>query len=280
MQSGLETSWRAGWTRFWQMSELARAKVNLSLHITGKRADGYHLLDSIVVFPEVGDVLQHESSGLRITGPFGTGLARRDNLVTKAAALVGKAADVHLEKNLPVASGIGGGSADAAATLRLLAKGEVPNGLSLGADVPACVISKPLRMQGIGEQLTLLPKLPNYAIILANSGEPVSTSAVFAALERVDNPAGAPLPEGLSTAAFFSFIATQRNDMQPVAERLCPSITDVLAALTSQKNCALARMSGSGGTCFGLFDSLIEAENAAAEMKRAQPSWWVVAAKG
>jgi 4-diphosphocytidyl-2-C-methyl-D-erythritol kinase len=262
------------------MSELARAKVNLSLHITGKRADGYHLLDSIVVFPEVGDVLRRGSKGLSFSGPFALDLPFRKNLVRDAAALLGALPDIFLEKNLPIASGIGGGSADAAATLRLLAKGEVPDGLSLGADVPACVISKPLRMQGIGEQLTLLPKLPEYAIILANSGEPVSTAAVFAALKRVDNPAGAALPEGLSAAAFFSFIATQRNDMQPAAERLCPSISKVLSALNSQENCALARMSGSGGTCFGLFETLSEAEDAAAEMRCAQPNWWVVAAKG
>lgn len=261
------------------MSELARAKVNLSLHITGKRPDGYHLLDSIVVFPEIGDILQRGGTGLRISGPFGAGLSTRDNLVQKAAALLGVPADIHLEKNLPVASGIGGGSADAAATLRLLANRAVPDGLSLGADVPACVLSKPLRMQGIGEQLTLSPPLPDYAIVLVNSGDSVSTAAIFAALKRVDNPAGAAVPEGLSATEFFSFIATLRNDMQPVAEKICPSITHVLAALKSQPNCALSRMSGSGGTCFGLFERLGEAEKAAAEIKRAQPTWWVVAAK-
>lgn len=262
------------------MSELARAKVNLSLHITGKRADGYHLLDSIVVFPEVGDVLRREGEGLSLSGPFAEGLSRTDNLVTKAAALLGKAPNIHLEKNLPVASGIGGGSADAAAALRLLSNGPPPNGLSLGADVPACVLSKPLRMQGIGEQLTLLPPLPSFAIVLVNSGAPVSTAAVFKALEIIDNPTGNPLPEGLSTPAFFQFIASQRNDMQPAAMQLCPSIGTVLAALKAQPNCALARMSGSGGTCFGLFENVEKAENAARHIQQAQPNWWVVAARG
>ena len=262
------------------MSELARAKVNLSLHITGKRADGYHLLDSIVVFPEYGDVLRRGSKGLSISGPFSAGLSLTDNLVTDAAALLGHAPDIHLEKNLPVASGIGGGSADAAATLRLLASGELPDALALGADVPACLISKPLRMQGIGEQLSLLPALPDYAILLVNTGEPVSTGAVFAALETVDNPSGLALPSGLTTADFFSFIARHRNDMQSAAIQICPSISDVLAALTHQPSCGLARMSGSGGTCFGLFNTLADAERAAAEIKRAEPNWWVVAAKG
>lgn len=262
------------------MSELARAKVNLSLHITGKRADGYHLLDSIVVFPEVGDVLQRGGKGLRISGPFGAGLSADDNLVQKAAALLGVPPDIHLEKNLPVASGIGGGSADAAATLRLMADGALPDGLSLGADVPACLLSKPLRMQGIGEQLTLLPPLPDYAIVLVNSGDPVSTAAIFAGLKRVDNSASMDIPADLTAPEFFAFLTKQRNDMQQAATQICPSISNVLAALKSQKGCALARMSGSGGTCFGLFETLAQAKNAAAEIKRTEPAWWAVAAKG
>jgi len=265
---------------FWRMSELARAKVNLSLHITGKRKDGYHLLDSIVVFPEVGDVLRRGGEGLRLSGPFAVGLSTEGNLVTKAAALLGKAPDIHLVKNLPVASGIGGGSADAAATLRLLADGPLPEALSLGADVPACVLSKPLRMQGIGERLTRLPALPDYAIVLVNSGEGVSTAAVFGALEGVDNPVGQGLPAGLSTAEFFAHIAAQRNDMQAAAMGVCPSIACVIAALKAQPDCALARMSGSGGTCFGLFESLEKAEKAARKIQRAAPNWWVVAARG
>lgn len=262
------------------MNELARAKVNLSLHITGKRDDGYHLLDSIVVFPEIGDVLTRSHAGLRISGPFAAGLSSADNLVRHAAALLGTSPDIHLEKKLPIASGIGGGSADAAATLRLLSQGTVPDGLSLGADVPACVISKPLRMQGVGERLTLLPPLPDFAIVLINAGEPVSTAEVFARLSRVDNPAGQLPPQGLTTQDFFAFVAALRNDMQAVARQISPAISLVLAALDTQPDCALARMSGSGGTCFGLFETLPKAQAAAAKIKALQPEWWVVAAKG
>ena len=261
------------------MPELARAKVNLSLHVVGKREDGYHLLDSIVVFPDFGDELRQEGSGFDISGPFANGLPVAGNLVTRAADMLGVKAGLHLVKNLPVASGIGGGSADAAATLRLLARGAVPDGAALGADVPACVISKPLRMQGIGERLTLLPPLPDYAIVLANNGEPVSTPQVFKALKSIENSESPPLPAGLDATGFFAFIAAQRNDMQSAAISICPGIDDVLEALAKQSDCALARMSGSGGTCFGLFATLEQAEQAAGKIRQEHPEWWVVAAR-
>jgi len=262
------------------MQQLARAKVNLSLHVVGKRDDGYHLLDSIVVFPEIGDLIRLEGTGLSISGPFGAGLSTTGNLVTQAAALVGREdAGLHLIKNLPVESGIGGGSADAAATLRLLSLGSVPNGAELGADVPACVLSKPLRMQGIGEQISLLPKLPGFAMVLVNNGEAVSTPQVFKALKNVKNAKSPPLPEGLAAQEFFKFVATQRNDMQAAATEICPSITETLHALRLHSTCALARMSGSGGTCFGLFEHLAQAERAAETIRRDHPNWWVVAAR-
>lgn len=260
------------------MQELARAKVNLSLHIIGKREDGYHLLDSLVVFPEVGDVLRQTKAGFTISGPFASELSGEDNLVQRAAALLNIKTGFHLEKNLPVASGIGGGSADAAAALRLLSAGKVPDGMALGADVPACVLSMPLRVQGIGEQLSLLPALPEFAIVLVNAGEPVSTPRVFAALGSVNNAPGEALPTGLSRADFFSFIAAQRNDMQAAATKICPRILNVLTALDAQPECALARMSGSGGTCFGLFENLDKARRAASAIQQAEPDWWVVAA--
>lgn len=264
------------------MQELARAKVNLSLHITGKRSDGFHLLDSIVVFPEIGDVLHLGGEGLSISGPFGHGLPVAGNLVTRAAELLGVAANITLEKNLPVASGIGGGSADAAAALRLLARHfqkPLPDGASLGADVLACLVSKPLRMQGIGEQITLLPPLPKFAILLVNSGAPVSTPEVFGALKSVENTKSPALPVVQTQHEFFSFIAAQRNDMQEAALRICPSIAEVLAALTALPNCRLSRMSGSGGTCFGLFNTAAQAEQAAEEINRNNPDWWVAAAR-
>lgn len=261
------------------MQELARAKVNLCLHIIGRRADGYHRLDSIVVFPEIGDVLTLEGEGLRISGPFAEGLSITDNLVQQAADLLGVKADIHLVKNLPVASGIGGGSADAAAALRLLAKGALPSGEELGADVPACLLSKPLQMQGIGEQLKLLPRLPDFAIVLANAGVAISTPAVFRAMKNRENPACAPLPASLSQNAFFEYIRAQRNDMQAAAIDICPEINEVLAVLASQPDCAVARMSGSGGTCFGLFRTLAEAKRAAESIASHHPDWWVVTAR-
>jgi len=260
------------------MQELARAKVNLCLHITGRRDDGYHLLESIVVFPQIGDLLVQEGEGFHISGPFAEGLSRTDNLVLRAAKMLGVKTGLHLVKNLPVASGIGGGSADAAAALRLLANGTPPDGAALGADVPACLISQPLRMRGIGDKLDLLPPLPDYAMVLANAGVPVSTPEVFAALKNSQNPPCASLPAGLSQRVFFEFIASQRNDLQAPALALCPEIAAVLAALKAQPTCALARMSGSGGTCFGLFQTVAEAEAAAEEISRHNPLWWVVAA--
>ena len=261
------------------MQELARAKVNLSLHITGRRTDGYHLLDSLVVFPEIGDVLRRQGEGLTISGPFSGSLSTHNNLVLRAASLLGVNAGLHLEKNLPVASGIGGGSADAAATLRLLGSGQtILNPESLGADVPACLLSKPLRMRGIGDQINLLPALPKFAIVLVNAGAPVATPEVFGALEGVDNAASPDLPATLSRPEFFAFITAQRNDMQAAALAICPSIAEVISALIAQPDCEVARMSGSGGTCFGLFENLEKAERAAAKIKHTKPDWWVAAA--
>ncbi len=262
------------------MQELARAKVNLSLHVLGRRADGMHLLDSIVVFPEIGDVVRLTDGGFTISGPFGSALSTTDNLVLKTGALMGRPSGYHLEKNLPVASGIGGGSADAAAVVRLLFRGELPDMLPLGADIPACVISRPLRMQGVGEHLTRLPPLPGFSMVLANSGAAVSTAAVFNALKNIDNPPAPDLPAWLELPALFSYLAALRNDLQDAAISLCPDISLVLRALSDQPDCALARMSGSGGTCFGLFETLAQAKQAAQVIKRQNPDWWVVAARG
>ncbi|MCF6272701.1 MAG: 4-(cytidine 5'-diphospho)-2-C-methyl-D-erythritol kinase [Rhodobacteraceae bacterium] len=265
------------------MRELARAKVNLSLHVVGKRDDGFHLLDSIIVFPDVADELELVKKGFSISGPFGKGLPKTGNLVQRAAEFLGYEGGILLEKNLPVASGIGGGSADAAAALRLISRvtGQaLPDGAALGADVPACLLSKPLRMQGVGERLTPLPPLPDFFILLVNAGAAVSTPRIFRALKNVNNPAGSELPQGLSTSGFFEFLATQRNDMQAAAIEACPTIADVLAALRALPDCALSRMSGSGGTCFGLFYSAQAAHAAATALKNARPDWWVVAARG
>ncbi len=271
--------------------ELARAKVNLCLHVIGQREDGMHLLDSIVVFPAVGDVLEASAADnltLKIDGPFGSGLDAGDgNLVTRAARTLGdKGAALRLRKNLPVASGIGGGSADAAASIRLLTDMwdvDVPSLeklTDLGADVPACMAQAPTRMSGIGEKLVALPAMPNFWIVLANAGQGVETGAVFGAMKSRDNAGLSDIPESFQTVDnLFDYLRAQRNDMQAAAIEKCPIIADVLAAISATRNCALSRMSGSGGTCFGLFESEVDAVAAANEVRRSNPNWWVVSAE-
>lgn len=266
----------------------APAKINLALHVTGQRADGYHLLDSLVVFADVGDritVHSAEALSLEVTGPREAGVpGDAGNLVLRAAALLapGQGARITLEKHLPVASGIGGGSADAAAALRALARlwgralpaaAEV---LALGADVPACLDGRPLRMGGIGEHLVALPPLPPVWLVLANPGVAVATPAVFRALTRRDN-AGLPLdpPRVASAADLAIWLRLTRNDLEAPALMLAPVIGSTLRALSAQPGCLLARMSGSGATCFGLFADPLSAAAAARGIRAAEPGWWV-----
>lgn len=272
--------------------EHAPAKVNLTLHVTGRRADGYHLLDSLVVFAGIGDLIEAEPGhglSLSIDGPFGLDLsAGADNLVLRAAGLSradGRGAALRLRKRLPVASGIGGGSTDAAATLRLLARMwdvSLPPAeavLGLGADVPVCLLARPARMAGIGETLTPLT-LPPFWMVLANPGTAVSTGAVFGGLARRDNP---PMPETsgfTDLTVFFDFVAAQRNDLEAPAITIAPIISETLAALAAQAGCRLARMSGSGATCFGLFAREQDAIRAAEALRAARPDWWIVATRG
>lgn len=254
----------------------APAKINLTLHVTGRREDGYHLLDSLVVFAETGDVV-HLAPGplsLTITGPFAAGLASdSDNLCLRAARLAGAEVAITLEKNLPVASGIGGGSADAAAVLRGLgANPPLPE--RLGADVPVCLAGRPVRMRGLGEILDPVPQLPPLALVLVNPGKGLSTPAVFRALDRRDNPPMPALPDFPDTAALVGFLQTCRNDLEAPAITLLPEIAACLEALRSQ-GALLARMSGSGATCFGIFADLDQAR--AAALALARPGWWVEA---
>lgn len=271
--------------------EFARAKVNLCLHVTGQREDGMHLLDSIVVFPEVGDELQavpDETLSLEIYGPFGNDLdAGEDNLIIRAAKMLSdKGAKLRLRKNLPVAAGIGGGSADAAASIRLLSdiwNEEIPSieDLSaLGADVPVCLAQVPTRMSGIGEKLTPLPALPRFWIVLVNTGQGVETGSVFKAMKTRNNARLSDIPESFqSSEVLFDFLRTQRNDMQTSAIEICPEIADCLRAIEATEECALARMSGSGGTCFGLYATKEDALAAASEIGTNYPDWWVVSAQ-
>lgn len=269
-------------------SELAPAKVNLALHVTGRRADGYHLLDSLVAFLRLGDVVAAEPSSrlsLSLDGPFAADLdAGAGNLVLQAAALLGPGgAALHLTKSLPVASGIGGGSADAAATLRLLARlwdRSAPGSdamLRLGADVPVCFASRPVRMSGIGEMLDPVT-LPPFWLVLVNPGVPVVTGAVFAALEGRSGP---PLPQPGAlpdAAALAAYLSAQRNDLVEAACTLVPAAGAPAAALAAIPGCRLARMSGSGATWFGLFDTEAPALAAAETIRTVEPAWWVAAA--
>ncbi|MFD1883185.1 4-(cytidine 5'-diphospho)-2-C-methyl-D-erythritol kinase [Paracoccus pacificus] len=264
--------------------EFAPAKINLSLHVTGRRADGYHLLDSLVVFAGVGDWLTLEpGAGLTISGPFAAGLnSDSDNLVQRAIAIMGGGAAAHLEKNLPVAAGIGGGTSDAAAVLRAMARltGRAipaPAALApLGADLPVCLRARPCRMQGTGERLTDLPALPPAWLVLANPRIAVPTGSVFSAMESRDNSPMVEIPRFADAADLAAFLRTCRNDMQHAATTICPAIALVLAALSDTRDCLLVRMSGSGATCFGLYASRADAEAAAAAL--AGRGWWVAAA--
>jgi 4-diphosphocytidyl-2-C-methyl-D-erythritol kinase len=271
--------------------ESAPAKVNLYLHLTGRRADGYHLLDSLVVFAEAADELTAEPAAtltLTVDGPFAAGLATEpDNLVLRAARALAAEAGVTprghlvLRKNLPVASGIGGGSADAAAALRLLCRlwQVTPDpaalarlSVGLGADVPVCLAGRPSRMASIGERLEPAPKLPPCAIVLVNPGVAVATAEVFRARSGAWSlseklPASWPDP-----ATMAADLGKLRNDLEPVAVAMQPVIGEVISALKSTAGCLLARMSGSGATCFGLFADVTAAEHAVARIAR--PDWW------
>lgn len=266
----------------------APAKVNLTLHVTGQRSDGYHLLDSLVVFADVGDTVSAEPSdslSLRLNGPEATALdTEPDNLVLRAARLMGakRGVALALTKRLPVASGIGGGSADAAATLRTLsALWDVPlpamqDVLTLGADVPVCLDNIPRRMSGIGEVLTPVPSLPAMDMVLVNPRVTVSTPAIFGALERKDNPPmEADLPEWRDLPEFTDWLRIHRNDLQPPAVEQHPVIAEVLNALQAAGS-LYAGMSGSGATCFGLFlpDGGTAKSAAKAELYRRHPDWW------
>lgn len=284
------------------LSLFAPAKVNLFLHVLGRRDNGYHDLESLVVFVDVGDTISVTPSDtfeLAITGPFADILNTEpsdDNLVTRAARLLAdhagwptpRGARIELSKGLPVASGIGGGSADAAAALRVLIGYwglEIEDaplydiGLKLGADVPVCLACEPRLMSGIGENLVHVRSLPQTAIVLVNPGIGVSTGAVFRSLD-IPNLPKAPCPfthEGTygDTGTLVETLAACRNDLEPPARVLAPQIDDVLTAIAQESGCLLPRMSGSGATCFGLFEDRAKADAAAERLRTAHPEWWV-----
>jgi 4-diphosphocytidyl-2-C-methyl-D-erythritol kinase len=253
---------------------LAPAKVNLALHVTGRRADGYHLLDSLVAFADLGDGLEvGPGDALEVTGPFAAGVPTDGrNLIRRALAVAGLRRAVRLDKRLPHPAGLGGGSSDAATVLRL-AGADLPAEalLGLGADVPVCMLGRAARMRGIGEAVTpvALPPLP---AVLVNPGVPVPTGAVFAAMARRDNPAMPEPPKMRDAGAAIAWLSRQRNDLEAPARGLAPEIGAAVDALRAA-GAPLARMTGSGATCFGLWPDRAAARAAARALAR--PGWWV-----
>jgi 4-diphosphocytidyl-2-C-methyl-D-erythritol kinase len=274
----------------------ARAKINLYLHVTGRRSDGYHFLDSLIAFAALGDTVEVRGGdrlSLTVEGPFAATIPHGgDNLVLRAAQALADAAGVaprariRLVKRLPAASGIGGGSADAAATL--IALGALWNvrppredldklALALGADVPVCLRGTPAFVGGIGEEIVPAPALPPVWVVLANPGTAVATADVFGRRRGPFSEAARfeTAPEG--AAALAALLAERGNDLTDPAVSLAPAIATVLAHLQGLSGALLARMSGSGATGFALFADAATAEGAAAGLRAMQPSWWVAA---
>lgn len=275
----------------------APAKVNLTLHVTGQRDDGYHLLDSLVVFADVADHLTATPASdltLNVTGPFAQGVpVDRTNLMMRAAEVLRAAfgitdgAAMTLEKYLPHAAGIGSGSSDAAATLGMLAKlwdvpllpAEARQVLALGADVPVCMHApSAVRMSGIGDVLSPLPALPDCALVLVRPPVDVPTGAVFNGLATKHGTPMSTLPEGLNFVDFVTWLAAQRNDLQAPAKVLAPQIATTIAALDALPDVAFAGMSGSGATCFALVQDLETARRVAGVMQTVHRDWWIVPA--
>ena len=276
----------------------APAKINLYLHVTGRREDGYHLLDSLIVFADAGDAIEIEESGhlsLDMDGPFAAGLpAGEENLVGQAARLLADGAgmepraSIKLTKNLPVASGIGGGSTDAAATLKaLMAHWHLSPpedvlqrmALTLGADVPVCIAGRPSYIGGIGEEIEPAPALPPAWLVLVNPGVAVSTPEVFRAREVTFSERDRLNTRPASAEDLARELSTRRNDLTEAATKIAPVISDVLTALDNCDGILLARLSGSGATCFGLFGTAQAAASAEEKLRRDHPNWWVQAAR-
>jgi 4-diphosphocytidyl-2-C-methyl-D-erythritol kinase len=278
------------------VTEDAPAKVNLALHVVGRRADAYHLIESLSVFTGFGDRVVVEPAlrdSFSVHGPFAGEIPLgAENLVMRArdalrevAGTLGRPVSIALEKNIPAMSGVGGGSSDAAAVLRALAQHwslelGAPRlshiGLALGADVPMCLRRRPLIARGIGEQIDDVDGFPALPMVLVNPRVAVATPRVFAALARRENPPLPPLPSKLDTVSLLDWLAATRNDLMAPALELEAVIGDALAAL-AEDGARFVRMSGSGATCFGLFPDMDAARAAAASIAAARPNWFVTA---
>lgn len=282
-----------------RLSLSAPAKLNLFLHVTGRRDDGYHTLVSLIAFTGLCDTVTVTTNNrghfaLALDGPQAAGLgdgAADDNLALRAARALAPfagadaGAEIHLTKRIPVAAGLGGGSADAAAVLvaldRLwrLGRDDLADiGVALGADVPVCLESRTALVGGIGEDLTVVPPLPPMGLVLVNPGRAVMTAGIFGALDAAATEFGAraPAPRGpfADSAALLRELRSTGNDLERPARALAPVVGDVLAGLAALPGCRRARMSGSGATCFGLFDDIAGAQAARTVFARLHPGWW------
>ncbi len=281
------------------VSAMAPAKINLSLHVTGRRPDGFHDLESLVVFAAMADYLDAvpaKQDNLLVAGPFAS-LIKNDktNLVLRALATfrsrwpdaVKTGLEIKLVKNLPVAAGIGGGSSDAAAALRIMAQMSsseidptalMEMALELGSDVPVCLACRPNIMAGIGERLAPVSDLPPAYLVLANPGQPSNTKEIFAGLIRRQNPPMPELPPRFESArSLANWLATTRNDLVEPACALVPQIKAITGFFNDDKDCLFARMSGSGATVFALYEGELAALAAAARLQKIWPQYWVSA---
>jgi 4-diphosphocytidyl-2-C-methyl-D-erythritol kinase len=283
-----------------RLIEFAPAKINLSLRILGRRSDGFHALQSIVAFASVGDHLSMDltaAPGIDLTGPFASAIVG-DNIVTRACDAVRKAAPqarigrITIEKNLPVAAGLGGGSADAAAVLRLIqrANPDLKTAIdwrslaaSLGADVPACLHNTAAWIEGTGTSVTPIVSMPKLHAVLVNTRDPVpadKTRQIFAALNAPAVPAGTPEhqppPQFRNAADLIGYLQRAANDLEAPACRALPATVTALDALRAQKSCQVVRMSGAGPTCFGIAASAAAAAAIAANLSAAHPGWWIM----
>jgi 4-diphosphocytidyl-2-C-methyl-D-erythritol kinase len=280
-------------------AEFAPAKVNLTLHVLGRRADGYHEIESLVVFARYGDRLTlrpGEVTSFSLSGPFASAIVGTNLLETTAQRLIQAAPElrlgaVTLEKNLPVAAGLGGGSADAAALLRAVQRAN-PRAASavdwhaiaqsLGADVPVCLLATPAMMGGIGERIVPLASIPNASLVLVNPHLPVAAGDVYRRLGASAVPQRVQTPEPPSLRSvqdLVGYAAARSNDLETAAIALCPQIADVKAVLDATPGALIARMSGSGPTCFALFATFGQASAAAKAIAQHRPDWWVITAQ-
>ena len=274
-----------------KLQALSRVKVNLYLHIIGKRADGYHNLDSLVAFPEIGDeilVSPSNSINLKITGKSKKELNEKENLILKAIKLLKNrkmGADIHLIKDTPISAGLGGGSSNAAVSLKLLSKlwnvplPSINELVLLGADIPVCMDWRLQRMQGIGEKNSFVVSPDSLWIVLLNNGDRVPTSTVFQGLAQNEFSGLVNVPRLNEKNILIKFLKSTRNDLEKSAIKNYPAINDLINSLNLTSGCLVARMSGSGSTCFGLFEKKHEAEKAKKLLFNKFPNAWIKVAK-